>query len=85
MLFRRSAPRFTAAAAEASSPRFQGDPASTDGPMQKVKKELWKALKINLVLTPIIAVGVFIWFPIESAEERKKLIEQYEKHSGWKT
>ncbi len=67
------------------SPRFSNDPVAAETPMQKIKKELIKALKIQLVLIPICAAVVLIWFPSESPEERKKLIEKYEKHSGWKT
>jgi hypothetical protein len=54
-------------------------------PMEKLKAELWKALKMNLILLPIVAIFVLWMFPVVSPEEERKMLETYRKTAGWKT
>lgn len=51
----------------------------------KVKKEAIKMLKIQLVMVPVLAIGLLVFFPIPSEEEEKRMKLEYEKSSGWKT
>ena len=53
--------------------------------MQKIKAELIKTLKINLVLIPIGAVILLWMYPPVSAAEEKRLMELYTSSAGWKT
>jgi hypothetical protein len=51
----------------------------------KVKKELVKTLKLQLIIMPICFIGMLWMYPPVSASEEKKLQERYEKSAGWKT
>jgi hypothetical protein len=72
------------AAASASSAATPA--ADAEGSIwQKVKKELIKVLKMQLVLFPV-AFGITLWmYPPLSDKEEQKLKEKYEKSAGWKT
>mmetsp|Transcript_45583 Transcript_45583/g.140535 ORF Transcript_45583/g.140535 Transcript_45583/m.140535 type:complete len:95 (-) Transcript_45583:63-347(-) len=52
---------------------------------QKIKKELIKTLKLNLVLMPLCFCGMLWMYPPVSASEEKKMQERYERSAGWKT
>ena len=53
--------------------------------MDKVKSELKKVLKMQLVLIPVGAVVLFWIYPPPSPDEERRLIAEYEKNAGWKT
>jgi hypothetical protein len=53
--------------------------------MSKMKAEMWKMLKIQMALVPIVAVVLIFFFPPPSAEEEKKMRIEYEQNAGWKT
>ena len=50
---------------------------------QKVKKEMIKTLKLNLVLMPLCFCGMLWMYPPVSQSE--KMQERYERSAGWKT
>ena len=52
---------------------------------QKVKKELVKTLKLNLVLMPVCFLFMLWMYPPVSHAEEKRLQERYQKSAGWKT
>jgi hypothetical protein len=52
---------------------------------EKIKKELIKTLKLQLVLVPVCFLGMLWMYPPVSKSEEKKLQELYEKSAGWKT
>ncbi|CUG51610.1 membrane-associated protein, putative [Bodo saltans] len=51
----------------------------------KVKNEIKKMLKIQIVLIPVACVLLFWLFPPPSPEEERRLRMEYEKNAGWKT
>lgn len=92
MLARRVAPRLTAPAAggmrfasESESPRFSGTPEAGESKMDKLKKEMIKMLKLQLILVPVTFCAMLWMYPPVSKDEEKKLRERYEKSAGWKT
>lgn len=60
-------------------------PGQDDSMKGKLKTELKKALKINLVLVPILVLGCVFFFPTPSVEAEQQMIIEYEKNAGWKT
>lgn len=73
-----SASSTTAAAAAAAG-------SLTKKPLERLKSEFMKMLKIQLALVPICAIFVFVVFPPPSKDEERKMRELYEKTAGWKT
>ena len=63
----------------------QKAPEAAETMGSKVKKEVIKALKLQLVLVPVLVVGLVWWNPPISKADEKKLQERYEKSAGWKT
>jgi hypothetical protein len=51
----------------------------------KVKSEMKKMLKIQLVLIPICVIVMVFMFPTPSEAEEKRMREEYERNAGWKT
>lgn len=76
-----AARRFTAEAAQQQP--LGATPTETV--WQKVRKELMKILKMQLVLFPIAFAFTLWMYPPLSDKEEKSLKERYEKHAGWKT
>lgn len=62
-----------------------GAEAAVSGATSKFKAELKKMFMMQLVLVPV-GVLVLLWlYPPPSAEQDKKLREEYNKNAGWKT
>ena len=76
----------TAAAGTASATAAAaGDSGKRNEVVSKVKGEMWKMMKIQLALVPIIGLILIFFFPPPSAEEEKKMRIEYEQNAGWKT
>lgn len=60
-------------------------PLQPQGTWDKVKAEMKKTLKVQLVLVPV-GVALLLWLnPPLTAEQEHKMRKQYEKNSGWKS
>ena len=79
--------RFAAsdAKAGAQSTRFSGAPGEPQTFKDKARKELKTVLKMQLVLMPIMFLGMMWMYPPVNKAEEKRLREQYERSAGWKT
>jgi fructose-1,6-bisphosphatase len=44
-----------------------------------------KMLKLNMVLLPIVSLGMIYFYPPMTKEEQKKARAQYEQKAGWKS
>ncbi len=83
----------TAKATGAGSSKFvdpkaaKVDPKALPPPTlkEKVKKELWTVLKLNLVLVPILVAGSMFMYPPQDPKKEKEMMELYKKSAGWKT
>nr|CCC47483.1 conserved hypothetical protein [Trypanosoma vivax Y486] len=60
-------------------------PLEEKGLKAKVKGELVKMFKIQLVLVPVVVAWVMFMYPQPSPEEEKRLRTEYERNAGWKT
>ena len=68
--------------------RFQSHsqpPGGKESVTQKTKNEAFKMLKMQMVLVPVVAVGMLWMYPPMSAEDERKAREAYEKNAGWKS
>lgn len=80
-MFRRSGYVLTAV----NKANSNGAEAAVSGATSKFKAEIKKMFMMQLVLVPV-GVGVLLFlYPIPSAEEDKKLREEYNRNAGWKT
>ncbi len=62
-----------------------GQPSAAAPAVSKLKAEMWKMMKIQLALMPIVAFILIVFFPPPSVEEEKRMRIEYEKNAGWKT
>lgn len=51
----------------------------------KLKEEMKKMLRIQLVLIPVCIIVMVFMFPAPSPEEEKRMREEYDRNAGWKT
>ncbi|GET92358.1 hypothetical protein, conserved [Leishmania tarentolae] len=62
-----------------------GNPTTDTSVTGKVKAELKKMIKIQLVLIPICVV-VMVWmYPTPTEEDERRMRLEYERNAGWKT
>ena len=52
---------------------------------EKIKKELWTVLKLNLVLVPVLVIGSMFMYPPQDPKKEKEMMDLYKKSAGWKT
>jgi len=72
---------------KASSGKAKVDPKVLPPPTlkDKIKKELWLVLKLNLVLVPLLVLGSLYFYPPQNPQKEKEMVELYKKSAGWKT
>lgn len=77
----------SSSAASSSSGKSKVDPKVLPPPTlkDKIKKELWLVLKLNLVLVPILVLGSLYFYPPQNPKKEQELMDLYKKSAGWKT
>ncbi|CAM38596.1 conserved hypothetical protein [Leishmania braziliensis MHOM/BR/75/M2904] len=61
------------------------NPATDTSVAGKVKAELKKMIKIQLVLIPICVVLMVWMYPTPTEEDERRMRLEYERNAGWKT
>ncbi|CAG9582169.1 conserved hypothetical protein [Leishmania major strain Friedlin] len=61
------------------------NPATDSSVTGKVKAELKKMIKIQLVLIPICVVFMVWMYPTPTEEDERRMRLEYERNAGWKT
>ena len=87
MTFRHASSTTTAKASSSSSNKAKVDPKVLPPPTlkDKIKKELWLVLKLNLVLVPILVLGSLYFYPPQNPKKEQEMMDLYKKSAGWKT
>lgn len=84
-MLRRTGYVLTKATKAAPTAAASGAEATVNGAKSKLKAEIKKMFMMQLVLVPV-GVLLLLWlYPPPSAEQDKKLREEYNKNAGWKT
>ncbi|KAG5467933.1 hypothetical protein LSCM4_01019 [Leishmania orientalis] len=68
-----------------SSHSSGANPATDTSVAGKVKAELKKMIKIQLVLIPICVVFMVWMYPTPTEEDERRMRLEYERNAGWKT